>query len=109
MGRSIFTETDLVIRISSDIRRWSFGPRRASPNPTPFGYNRLSMIPQFDPIWGWPWVVLAASLSLAVVLTTYPKRIAHLPTGRRRLLMTFRLITWAILTLAMLRPWLEFT
>ena len=67
------------------------------------------MIPQFDPIWAWPWVVLAASFSLAVVLITYPKRIAHLPAGRRRLLMTFRLITWVLLTLAMLRPWLEFT
>ena len=67
------------------------------------------MIPQFDPIWAWPWVVLAAGASLAVVIATYPRRIAHLPPGQRRLLMTMRLITWAILTLAMLRPWLEIT
>ncbi len=67
------------------------------------------MIPQFDPIWAWPWVVLAAAASLAVVIVTYPKRIAHLPLRQRRLLMTLRLVTWAILTLAMLRPWLEIT
>jgi hypothetical protein len=67
------------------------------------------MIPQFDPIWAWPWVVLAAGASLAVLIVTYPSRIAHLPRGQRRLLMTLRLITWAILTLAMLRPWLEIT
>jgi len=52
------------------------------------GRMRASMIPQFDPIWDWPWVVLAAAASLAVVLATYPKRIAHLPRGQRRLLLT---------------------
>jgi hypothetical protein len=67
------------------------------------------MIPRFDPIWDWPFVVLAAGASLAVVLATYPKRIAHLPQGQRRLLMTLRLVTWAILSLTMLRPWLEIT
>lgn len=67
------------------------------------------MIPQFDPILAWPWVMLLAAASLAVLIVTYPKRIAHLPRGQRRLLMTLRLITWAILALTMLRPWLELT
>jgi hypothetical protein len=67
------------------------------------------MIPRFDPIWDWPFVVLAAAASLTVVLVTYPKRIAHLPQGQRRTLMTLRLVTWAILSLTMLRPWIEIT
>ncbi len=64
---------------------------------------------QFDPIWDWPWVLLAAGASLALVLVTYPRRLAHLPKGPRRLLITLRLVTLAILTLTMLRPWLEFS
>ncbi len=67
------------------------------------------MIPQFDPIWAWPGVLLAAGVSLAVVLTTYRQRIAHLPPGQRKALLGLRLFTWGILTLAMLRPWLEVT
>src|SRR5207302_10800350 len=31
------------------------------------------------------------------------------PPAQRKLLLALRLFTWAILTLAMLRPWLEFT
>src|SRR6266481_10181952 len=67
------------------------------------------MYPQFDPIWPWPWVVPASVGSLAVVIATYRQRIAHLPPGQRRLLMALRLVTWGILTLAMLRPWFEIT
>jgi len=67
------------------------------------------MLPQVDPIWPWPWVILAAGVSLAVVISTYRQRIAHLPPGQRKLLMALRLFTWAILTLAMLRPWVEVT
>src|SRR5579863_7019024 len=67
------------------------------------------MILRFDPIWDWPWVVLAAGASLALLLATYPKRVAHLPRGQRRVLIALRLVTWAILALTMLRPWLEIT
>src|SRR5437660_1376047 len=67
------------------------------------------MLPQFDPIWPWPWVIIAAVVSLAVVIITYRPRIAHLPPGQRKLLLALRLISWSLLTMAMLRPWLEFT
>lgn len=67
------------------------------------------MVPQLDPIWPWPWVVIASAVSLAVVFTTYRQRIAHLPAGQRKVLLALRLFTWAILTLAMLRPALETT
>ena len=59
----------------------------ASPNPATVGYNPGSMIPQFDPIWAWPWVILPAAVSLVVVMPTYRQRIAHLPGGQRRLLL----------------------
>lgn len=67
------------------------------------------MFPQFDPIWSWPWVIIAAMVSLVVVVTTYRQRIAHLPAGQRKVLLALRLLAWLILTLAMLRPWLELT
>jgi uncharacterized membrane protein len=67
------------------------------------------MLPQFDPIWPWPWVILAAGFSLVVVISTYRQRIAHLAPGQRKLLMALRLITWGILTLCMFRPWFEIT
>src|SRR5262245_1071694 len=67
------------------------------------------MYPQFDPIWPWAWVAIAAVASLVVVIATYRQRIAHLSPGQRRLLMGLRICTWAILTLAMLRPWFEIT
>jgi hypothetical protein len=67
------------------------------------------MIPQLDPILAWPWVILAAATSLLLVVTTYRERIAHLPVGSRRLLMTLRLITWGLITWMMFRPWIELT
>jgi hypothetical protein len=67
------------------------------------------MFPQFDPILAWPWLLLAAGTSLFVVVTSYRDRIAHLPAGTRRTLFTLRLITWALITWMMFRPWLEYT
>ena len=64
------------------------------------------MFPKIDPIFAWPWVVGAAALSLFLVITSYRERIAHLPAGSRRVLMTLRLITWALITWLMFRPWL---
>jgi hypothetical protein len=67
------------------------------------------MIPQFDPILAWPWVLFAAGISLILVVTTYRERIAHLPAGSRRTLLTLRLVTWGLITWMMFRPWLELT
>lgn len=63
----------------------------------------------FDPIWSWPWVILAAAVTLAVVIPTYRQRIAHLPAGQRRLLLALRLAAWAVLVFSLLRPAVEFT
>lgn len=62
-----------------------------------------------DPIWAWPWVVLAAAATLATVITTYRRRIAHLPTAQRRTLLGLRLAAWALLIFSFLRPSFEYT
>lgn len=62
-----------------------------------------------NPIWPWPWVVLTGVLMVTLVLTTYRPRLRHLPAGRRRLLLTLRLLAGAVLLFAMLRPTLQFT
>jgi hypothetical protein len=63
----------------------------------------------FDPIWAWPWVILAAAITLASVITTYRRRIAHLPARSRTVLLWLRVLAWAILIFSFLRPALEFT
>ena len=62
-----------------------------------------------DPIWAWPWVILAAVGALLTVITTYRQRIAHLPAGQRGLLLGLRLLAWAVLVFSFIRPTLEFT
>ncbi|MSR57553.1 MAG: hypothetical protein EXS05_07760 [Planctomycetaceae bacterium] len=63
----------------------------------------------FDPIWDWPWVLLAAAGTLASVIGTYRQRLAHLPAGPRRTLLGLRLLAWVILMFALVRPTLEFS
>lgn len=63
----------------------------------------------FDPIWSWPWVILAAAVTLATIVLTYPKRVAHLTPAHRWFLVSLRLFAWAVLVFAMLRPAFEFT
>lgn len=60
-----------------------------------------------DPIWSWPATVLVSAALLALVIVVYRPRLAHLPPGRRRVLLTIRLVTWAVLVFCMLRPWFE--
>ena len=67
------------------------------------------MNPIVEPVWSWPITLTAAFVALALVLTTYRKRIAHLPAGSRRTLLTLRIFAWTILVFAMLRPALEYT
>jgi len=62
-----------------------------------------------DPVWTWP---IAGALSvalLAVVLLTYPRRVAHLPASSRRTLITLRLLSALVLAFAMFRPAVQFT
>ncbi|MBS0263354.1 MAG: hypothetical protein JSS02_15535 [Planctomycetes bacterium] len=65
------------------------------------------MLPQFDPILAWPWVLLAAGISLFLIATTYRSRIAHLPRGSRITLLTLRIFTWGVITWLMIRPSIE--
>jgi len=58
----------------------------------------------FDPMWPWPAAALATVALFAVVLVTYPPRIAHLPPGSRRLLLGARLAAAAVLAFALWRP-----
>jgi hypothetical protein len=44
----------------------------------------------FEPVWSWPWVVLAIACLAILVLSTYPRRVRHLPTFTRRLLIGLR-------------------
>lgn len=62
-----------------------------------------------NPIWSWPWIALTGLLMFGLVLWTYPPRIRHLPPGRRRFLLTLRLLAGVVLLFAMLRPTLQFT
>jgi uncharacterized membrane protein len=62
-----------------------------------------------DPVWSWP---IAGALSvalLAVVLLTYPKRVAHLPVRTRRTLIGLRVLSALVLAFAMFRPAVQFT
>lgn len=56
-----------------------------------------------DPIWPWPFVIIASVALLALVLTTYRSRVRHLPGWSRRLLVGLRLVAALALIFAMLR------
>jgi len=58
----------------------------------------------FDPIWEWPLTAIAIVGLFALVLTTYPRRVRHLPLLYRRLLPGLRLAAVLALSFAMLRP-----
>ncbi len=62
-----------------------------------------------EPVWPWPIVAIVGIGLVAVVLLTYPPRVRHLATFRRRLLIGLRLFTALLLCFAMLRPALRFT
>jgi uncharacterized membrane protein len=58
----------------------------------------------FDPIWSWWLVAAVLGGMLAMVLLVYPQRVRHLPAFYRRLLIGLRLAAVLVLTVAMLRP-----
>jgi uncharacterized membrane protein len=57
-----------------------------------------------SPVWSSPTVILVTLGLLALVLTTYPSRVRHLPVLQRRTLIGLRLAAVAVLFFAMLRP-----
>src|SRR5437016_4696976 len=61
-----------------------------------------------EPIWPWAVVALVIAGLLALVITTYPARVRHLPKLTRRILFGLRLASVAALAMAMIRPALEF-
>jgi uncharacterized membrane protein len=62
-----------------------------------------------DPVWSWPIAGALTVALLAVVLLTYPKRVAHLPVRARRTLISLRLLSALVLAFAMFRPAVQFT
>jgi uncharacterized membrane protein len=58
----------------------------------------------FEPVWSWTLTLLAAAAVLFVMRLGYPRRIAHLPSGWKRLLLLLRFLTAALLILLLLRP-----
>lgn len=73
------------------------------------GFLPFSIISDFmklaiEPVWPWPLILLVAAAMLAVVLLTYPRRVQHLPTGWRRLLIGLRLTLAFLIVLWLLRP-----
>lgn len=62
-----------------------------------------------EPIWPWPIVVLVTIALIGLVLGATRAAAAALSPGFRRLLLTLKLLAVATLTVAMLRPALQFT
>ena len=57
-----------------------------------------------EPIWPWPLIILVCLAMLLVVAVGYPRRIRHLSSVWRRVLLGLRLILVLIITLWLLRP-----
>src|SRR3990172_6387976 len=60
-----------------------------------------------EPVWSWPWIIAAIVGLVVLVLTTYRRRVRHLPPGMRRLLVGLRADAVFMLVLSMLRPAIE--
>lgn len=63
----------------------------------------------FEPVWPWPWIVLAGICTLASVIAAYRSRLANLPPRLKAVLLGLRLFAWALLMFALLEPLVEFT
>lgn len=58
----------------------------------------------FEPVWPWPWILLAAVLMFSVLAFAYPRRIAHLPPRSRQTLIGLRLFLAVLILMWLLRP-----
>ena len=62
-----------------------------------------------EPIWPWPQTVATIVAMFVIVVATYPRRIQHLDSGKRRWLLCLRSLSALALALAMLRPTIQQT
>ena len=62
----------------------------------------------FEPVWSWMLTLIACAAMLAVVWLGYPRRIRHVPSGWRRVLIALRLAIVFVLCLLLLRPLVVF-
>ena len=58
----------------------------------------------FEPVWSWTLTLIACAAMLAVMSLAYPRRIRHLSSGWRRLLIGLRLAVLLLICLILLRP-----
>jgi uncharacterized membrane protein len=62
-----------------------------------------------SPAWPWPVVVLMSITTVAVILGTYPQRLAAFAPWQRKILLALRLTAAAFLILACLRPVIQWS
>ncbi|WP_437227357.1 hypothetical protein SH661x_000308 [Planctomicrobium sp. SH661] len=61
----------------------------------------------FEPVWNWLWITLAAGCMVVIVLWSYPARVKSLSQGWRWTLIGLRLLAALILIFTMFRPSLQ--
>jgi uncharacterized membrane protein len=62
-----------------------------------------------NPVWPWPVVFLMSVITVAVILGTYPQRLAAFAPWQRKLLLGLRLTAAVLLILACLRPVIQWS
>ncbi|MDB5384961.1 MAG: hypothetical protein JWM11_607 [Planctomycetaceae bacterium] len=62
-----------------------------------------------SPVWPWPVVVLMSITTIAVILGTYPQRLAAFALWQQKLLLGLRLTAAILLILACLRPVIQWS
>ena len=58
----------------------------------------------FEPVWSWTLTLIACAAMLSVMSLAYPRRIRHLSSGWRTLLIGLRLTILLLICLVLLRP-----
>lgn len=67
-------------------------------------YNAANMKLAFEPIWPWPFVLLACLAMIGVVAAGYPRRVKHLPVMWQRILLGIRLLLVLTMAVWLMRP-----
>jgi hypothetical protein len=58
----------------------------------------------FEPIWPWPFVILACLAMIGVVAAGYPRRVKHLPVRWQQILLAIRILLVLLMGLWLMRP-----